>query len=203
MHSPMLSVRICFGRRTRPHPQALSTGALPHVPVWLVCAVWGQGREVACNLPGPSILLARPPSIQPRHWPPGLEGGSRPAWEDGWRRMQSCVSGTVAIEVHGLGIPGATQWRRLGPPHLPALPWLTLTQAFGANRQKQLHLVCNEILTSKGRAAVSWDWAPGPERLCSWPMPDSAGHRAKSRRTFDHPSPGSQAGDLRSLVMIC
>lgn len=131
---------------------------------------------------------------------PGPEGGNVPAWGDGWRGLQSYVSGTVIIEGHGLGIPGATWRRRLGPPHPSTAP---LTQAFRANRQKQLHLVCNEILTSKGRAAVSWDWAPGRKRLCSWPMPDSAGHRAKSRRTFDHLSPGSRAGGLRSLVTIC
>lgn len=40
-----------------------------------------------------------------------------PAWGDGWRGTQSYVSGTVVIEGHGLGIPGATWRRRLGPPH--------------------------------------------------------------------------------------
>lgn len=54
------SVFVSGGR----HVQALFTGALPHGPAWLACAVGGQGRDVACDLPGPSVVLARPPSIQ-------------------------------------------------------------------------------------------------------------------------------------------
>lgn len=87
---------------------------------------------MACNLPGPWICLARPPLSSIGTGPGDRKNGIRLPGE----------MGRVGRRSHTADKTGPSP-----PPH-PSTA--RADSGFRANRQKQLHLVCNEILTSKG-----------------------------------------------------